>query len=95
MVINDQPNMHMHALSFPCSTDSSCRQAGGDFKSSNQSDTCNIWRIFDTTSYTPLTLLPLPHRRSKHPRTIPAQYVSDHYFILGSPYQVIGYPLAL
>ena len=69
MVINDQPNMHMHALSFPCSTDSSCRQAEGDFKSSNQSDTCNTWRIFDTTSYTTLTLLPLPHRRSKHPRT--------------------------
>ena len=69
MVINDQPNMHMHESSFPFGTDSSCRQAEGDFKSRNHSYTCNTWRIFDTTSYAILTLLPLPHCRSQHHRT--------------------------
>ena len=108
------PNMHMHECRvFPFGTDSSCRQAKGDFKSSNHSDTCNntcnTWRIFDTTSYTIKTLLPLPPRRSHHPRThprpsadtctepVPKLYpltVSDHYLILGSSYQVIGFPLA-
>ena len=42
---------------FPFGTGThACREAEGDFKSSNHSDTCNntcnTWRIFDTTSHT-------------------------------------------
>ena len=99
MVINDLPNMHMHESSFSVWYGLILQQAGGDFKSSNHSYTCNTWRMFDTTA---TTLSPIPASHNlwdvSRPTLVPNLYLKPtrsqsvgSLLAFGVIDQVIGY----